>query len=431
MNRAAEAALLAAAATLAAFGVALVNLSGTGSIDSRVVLAFVSFAVAFGGAHLAIRRWAPSANPYLFPLAAVLTAIGFVEIYRLDPDLAALQQWWLLASAAFAALVLFLLRDEGVAILRRYRYLFLVASIGLLLLPVLPDGLPFHGRTVNGSRLWVILELPFENRDLGFQPGELAKVLIVAFLASYLAERHASLRDMSRQIGPVHLPEPRQLVPILAAWAAGFVVLIYQRDLGTSLLLFALFISMLYVATARHIYLIAGGLLAAVGGAAAWASFSHVQNRVYAWIQPFDDYFDRGFQVAQGLFAFGSGGLTGSGLGIGRPDFIPFAATDYIFAAVAEETGFAGAAAVLAAYGLLVAAGLGVSLRARDVFRKLLAAGLALALGIQTIVILAGVLRLLPVTGITLPFMSYGGSSLLANFVILALLARISHEERA
>ncbi len=429
MTRNAEAALLAAAAVLAAFGVALVNLAGTGGLDVEVALTLVTFTAALGGMHLAMRRWAPFANPYLLPLAAMLAALGFSEIYRLDPGLARLQQWWLLVGAAVAAGALYLLRDVGVAVLRRYRYLMLLAALTLLLLPILPDSFPLQGRTVNGSRLWVRLDVA--GREIGFQPGELAKVLLVGFLASYLAERHESLRVMTRRLGPVHIPEPRQLVPVLAAWATSFVVLVYQRDLGSSLLLFALFVTMLYVATARHAYLAVGGLLALAGGAMAWLTFGHVQDRVYAWLQPFDDFADRGYQVAQGLFAFGSGGLTGSGLGVGRPDLIPFAATDYIFAAVAEETGFAGAAAVLAGFALLVAAGLGIALRARDPFRKLLAAGLALVLGIQTIVILAGVLRLLPVTGVTLPFMSYGGSSLVANLLILALLARVSHEERA
>jgi cell division protein FtsW (lipid II flippase) len=236
---------------------------------------------------------------------------------------------------------------------------------------------------------------------------------------------------MSRRVGPVHVPEPRQLLPILIAFAVSFAVLVYQRDLGASLLLFAVFVTMLYAATARHSYLVAGGVLVIGGGVAAWAFFDHVQTRVTAWLHPFDDYLGSGYQVAQGLFALGSGSLSGSGLGIGRPDLIPAAATDYVFAAVAEEMGLAGAVAVIAGFALLTATGLGVALRARDMFRKLLAAGLALTLAIQTILIIAGVLRLFPVTGITLPFMSYGGSSLLANMVILALLVRVSHEERA
>jgi cell division protein FtsW (lipid II flippase) len=276
----------------------------------------------------------------------------------------------------------------------------------------------------------VRLELPFTTRQLGFQPGEIAKVFIVIFLASYLAERHTALQEMHRRLGPFHLPEPRQLVPVLIAWMVSFGVLVYQRDLGAGLLLFAVFVTMLYIATGRYSYLVIGAAMAIAGGWFAYTAFDHVQRRVTAWLDPWSDFFDSGYQVAQSLFAFGSGSLTGSGLGVGRPDLIPAAATDYIFAAVAEETGFAGAVAVIAGFALLVAAGLGIALRSRDLFRKLLAAGLAMVIGIQTILILAGMLRLLPVTGITLPFMSYGGSSLVSNMVILALLARISHEER-
>ncbi len=431
MTRAAEAALLAAAGLVAALGVALVNLSGSGNVDAQVGLTLVVFAVAFGGVHAAIRAWAPAASPYLYPIAALLTAIGVVEVYRIDPRLGSAQRWWLLGAAAVAALVLFLLRDRGVSLLRRYRYIFLAIALGLLLLPLLPNSWPLHGATINGSRLWVRVDLPLAGQEAGFQPGEVAKLLLVVFLASYLAERHESLRAMSRQLGPGHLPEPRQLVPILAAGGAAFAVLIYQRDLGASLLLFGVFITMLYVATARHAYLAAGGLFVLVGGTAAYFLFGHVRVRVQAWLDPFEDFLGTGYQVAQSLFALGSGSLTGTGLGVGRPDLIPAAATDFVFAAVAEETGLAGALAIVAAYALLIAAGMGIALRARDLFRKLLAAGLALTLGLQTLLILGGVVRLLPVTGIALPFMSYGGSSLVANMALLALLARISHEERA
>jgi len=431
VTRAAEASLLLAASIIATMGVALVNLAGSGSIDAQVALTFGVFVVAFGSIHLAIRQWAPSAIPLFFPIAAILTAVGFVEVYRVDPGLGSDQRWWLLVSAGASALVLFWLRDSGVALLRRYRYVFLVVGLGLLLLPLLPSSWPIHGAVVNGSRLWVRLDLPGAADALSFQPGEIAKLLIVVFLASFLAERGPSLSAMSRRIGPVHVPEPRQLLPIMIAFAVSFAVLVYQRDLGASLLLFAIFVTMLYAATARHSYLAAGGVLVIGGGVAAWAFFEHVQTRVTAWLHPFDDYLGSGYQVAQGLFALGSGSLSGSGLGIGRPDLIPAAATDYVFAAVAEETGLAGAVAVIAGFALLTAAGLGVALRARDMFRKLLAAGLALTLAIQTILIIAGVVRLLPVTGITLPFMSYGGSSLLANMAILALLVRVSHEERA
>lgn len=430
MTRNAEAALLAAAAVVASMGVALVNFaSGTG-LDAQVALTFLVFAVSFGSIHMALRRWAPEGNPYLFPIAAFLAAIGFTEIYRLDPELASIQRWSLLLAGAVTTAVLLFLRDEGVIMLRRYRYIFLATAVLLLLLPLLPESWPLYGAEVNGSRLWVRLKLPAGSRALSFQPGEIAKVLLTIFLASYLADRHVAMAQTGRKLGPIRLPEPRQLGPILIAAGASFAVLVYQRDLGASLLLFALFVTMVYVATGRAAYLLTGAALVGVGGYFAYQAFDHVQRRVFAWLHPFEDFADSGYQIVQGLFAMGSGSLTGSGLGLGRPDLIPAASTDFIFASVAEEMGFAGSIAVLVAYGLLVAAGFGIAIRSRDVFRKFLAAGLTIVIAVQAILILGGVLRLLPVTGITLPFMSYGGSSLLANLVLVALLVRASHGER-
>ena len=428
MTRTGEAAMLAAGAVLAALGIALVNFGLGGTVDARVPLTFIVFVVAYGAVHLALRRWAPDSSPYLFPLAAILSAVGVTEVYRIDRDLGANQLWWLLIAAAVAILVLYLLRSTGVAVLRRYRYLFLAAAILLLMLPLLPtDWTVIRGAEVNGSRLWVRFEVL--ERTLSFQPGELAKVLLTIFLASYLADRHVAMATTNRSLGPLQLPEPRQFGPVLIAAGAAFAVLIYQRDLGASLLLFALFIGMIYAATGRAAYLAAGGLLTLGGGVVAYTLFDHVQRRVSSWLLPFDDFTGAGYQIAQSLFALGSGSLTGSGIGLGRPDLIPAAATDFIFAAVAEEMGFAGSIAVLAAFALIVAIGFGIALRTRDVFRKFLAAGLTLVLGVQAFLILAGILRLFPVTGITLPFMSYGGSSLLANLVLVTLLARISHGE--
>ena len=430
MTRNAEAALLAAAAVVASMGVALVNFAAGRGFDAQIALTFLVFAVSFGSIHMALRRWAPEGNPYLFPIAAFLTAIGFTEIYRLDPELASIQRWSMLLAGAVTTAVLLLLRDEGVVMLRRYRYLFLAGAVVLLLLPLLPETWPLHGAEVNGSRLWVRLELPVGSRSLSFQPGEVAKVLLVIFLASYLADRHLAMAATGRKIGPIRLPEPRQLGPILIAAGASFAVLVYQRDLGASLLLFALFIAMVFVATGRVAYLGAGFVIVAGGGLVAYQMFDHVQRRVFAWLHPFDDFADAGYQIVQSLFAMGSGSLTGSGLGLGRPDLIPAASTDFIFASVAEEMGFAGSIAVLAAFALLAAAGFGIAIRSRDVFRKFLAFGLTIVIAVQAILILAGVLRLFPVTGITLPFMSYGGSSLLANMVLVALLVRTSHGER-
>ncbi len=430
MTRQAEAALLLVASVLAAFGVALVNLSRGEGLDALVALTFLVFVIAFGSVHLAMRAWTPQGSTLLMPLVAILTAVGVVEIYRLDTRLASLQRWWLLIAAGLAVSMLFGLRNVGTEVIRRYRYLLLAVALVALMLPLLPATGPFplKGRLVNGSRLWVVFDPGFFS--IQFQPGEVVKLIMVGFLASFLAERRAALTAMTRKIGAWKVPEPRQLVPVLVAWVASFAVLIYQRDLGASMLLFAAFIAMLYAATGRSTYLVAGAGMFSLGGVAAWRLFSHVQSRIEAWLTPFDHFDTTGYQIVQGVFAMGSGSLSGSGLGLGRPDVIPFASTDFIFAAVGEELGLAGSVLIITAFALLVAVGFGIAIRSRDLFRKLLAAGLIFVLGLQAFLIIGGIVRLLPLTGITLPFMSYGGSSLVANFVLVALLARISHEAR-
>lgn len=427
MSRNAEAALLAGAAVLAALGISIVRVAGGQSPDAQTALTFLVVALAFGSLHLAFRQWAANASPYLLPLAAILTSVGLVEIFRLDPSAAGLQRWWLLIAAGLGVATLALLGNAGTDLLARYRYLFLTAAIASFMLPFLPSGWALGGIEVNGSRLWLQLRL-FDTTLVRFQPGEFGKLLLVVFLASYLASRHAALTSMTRRIGKLTMPEPRQLFPVALAWAVSLVVLVYQRDLGASLLLLAVFAAMLYAATGRAVYPVAAGGLFVTGALVAGTVFDHVQRRYDAWLRPWDDFADTGYQIGQSLFALGSGSLTGSGLGLGRPDFIPSATTDFLFAAVAEETGLAGSLAVVAAYALLVAVGFGIALRARDPYRKLLAAGLTAAIAIQTILIIGGVIRLLPLTGITLPFMSYGGSALVANMVAVVLLARISHE---
>jgi peptidoglycan glycosyltransferase len=384
-----ETGLILAAAAGVAFGTSIV--ADTQDAPNAGEVLFISgiFLLSFLFLAVAVRRWAPAATRVFLPLVALLTGVGIVEVTRLDPDLGLLQAWWLLTGSAIAAVVLFLLRTRGVEVLRRFRYLFLLGAVLLLALPLLPSRGPLQGVTINGSRLWVRVDLG--SSTLSFQPGEAAKLLVVVFLASYLAERGKTLVQMRRSVGPIRIPEPRQLLPILLAAGIAFAVLVYQRDLGASLLLFAVFVAMLYAATDQASYLLA---------------------------------------VVQSLFALGSGGVTGTGIGSGRPDLIPAAATDFIYAAVGEELGLAGTIAVLAGCALLVGAGFGIALRSGNSFRTLLAAGLTMTLAIQTILIVSGVVRLFPITGIALPFLSYGGSALLANLVLVALLIRISHEER-
>ena len=430
MTRRGEAGLIVAAAILAAVGVGIVEFTRGNWLNAQVAVTLISFLIAFGGIHVAVRLWAPGASSLLLPTVTFLAAVGFIEIYRLDGHLAAIQRWSLVIAAAAAAGLLWMLRNTGVAVLRRYRYVLLAVGVGFLLLPLLPVSWPVHGAIVNGSRLWVRFDVPGVDRVLSFQPGEIAKVLITIFLASYLAERAEAMSTVNRKIGPFKIPEPRHLFPVFVAAGLAFVVLTYQRDLGASLLLFGLFVGMLYIATGRSFYVITGGFTALVAGAVAYSAFDHVERRIDAWLDPFGHFSDAGYQTVQSLFAMGSGALTGSGIGLGRPDLIPAAETDFIFAAVAEEMGLAGSLAVLAGFALLLAAGFGIAIRSRDRFRKYLAGGLTIVIALQAVIILAGVLRVMPITGITLPFMSYGGSSLIANTAIIALLLRVSDEER-
>ena len=429
MRERGEAILLLSATLLVGVGTAVVTLTNEEGVTLDAYVAAAAFLASFGGLLFAFKTWAPNATRFLLPPVALLTALGLVEVFRIDRDLGRLQRIWMLLAAAIAIGVIRLLQGRGVEVLRRFRYLFLATAFAFLLLPLLPSGLPLYGTTINGSRLWVRLDLG--GRTLSFQPGEAAKVLLVVFFASYLAERRRGLAEMPRSIGPIGLPEPRQLLPVVLAFGVSFAVLVYQRDLGASILLFGIFVVLLYGATDRPAYLIVGGTLIAGGASAAQSAFSHVQGRIDAWLHPFEHFSESGYQVAQGVYSLAAAGIFGAGLGSGAPYLIPAAATDFIFVALVEETGLAGGFAILAAFGLVFAVGFGIAVRSGDAFRSLLALGLTVTLVLQVVLILGGVLRLMPLTGIALPFVSYGGSSLLANFVIVALLARISHEERA
>jgi cell division protein FtsW (lipid II flippase) len=433
MTRNTEGALIVAASILAAFAVTLVNFAQERTVDAQTALTFLVFLIAFGGLHMAVRAFAPKATPLLLAPVTALTALGFFQIYRLDFATGTLrassQRWWILIAAGLASLTLMLFNRSSISILRRYRNITLLISLVLILLPNLPAGwgFPLRGLSVNGSRLWVLLDVGFTTFQ--FQPAELAKLGLVAYVAGYLADHQRALREAKRHIGPIAFPEPRQLIPLLITWGISVLILISQRDLGASLLLFVGFVLLLYAATGTTGYLVAGGFLGLIAGVASYIAFDHVQRRVIAWIAPFEHYEDEGFQIAQGLFAMGTGSLSGAGPGLGRPDLIPNAATDFIFAAVGEELGFAGTVSVIALFALTISVGLGIAFRSRDTFRKLLAAGLTFVLAVQTILIIGGVVRLVPLTGITLPFMSYGGSALVGNLILIALLLRISHEE--
>ncbi|CAN5889882.1 cell shape-determining peptidoglycan glycosyltransferase RodA [soil metagenome] len=417
-----EVSLLLISLVIAVGGYWLAALSRSPSVPAGVVVYLVIYAAIYAAAHFAIRKLAPRADSLLLPIALMLNAIGFVLIYRLEiptenPGLAAAQTRWLVVAVAAFIAVLWFVKD--VRALARYRYTFAFAGVVLLLLPMIP----VLGREINGARLWIRLG------PLSFQPSELGKIALVLFFAGYLSERRELLAVTTRKVGPIGLPALRHFGPVLAAWAVSLLVMINQKDLGSSLLFFAIFVAMLWMATGRPIYLIAGVGMFALGASIAVQLFSHVAARIDVWQDPFAYINDRGYQVVQSLFAFATGGAWGTGLGLGRPDLIRFSVhTDFIFSALGEELGLVGAAAVLTAYALLTARGFGLATRCRDDFSRLLAAGLTFAIGFQTILIIGGVTNLIPLTGVTMPFMSYGGSSLLSNFIAIALLIRISDE---
>jgi cell division protein FtsW (lipid II flippase) len=373
-------------------------------------------------AHVGMRRLAPQADGMLLPLASLLSGLGYVFIVRIDeanPDgpegLAGLQSLWLGVGVAAFLATLIVVRD--LRMLERVRYTAGLAGISLLLLPLVP-GL---GRTINGSRIWVSLG------PVNFQPGEFAKIALAIFFAGYLVEKR-ELLTITRAIGPLPMPDPKHLGPVLLAWGASLVVMVSERDLGSSLLFFALFMVLIWVATERASYLVVGVGLFAGGALFAYSQFNHVRERVDIWLNPWSDAQDDGFQLVQSMFAFADGGVAGRGINLGNPLKIPEVETDFIFAAIGEELGLLGAAAVLIAFLLIIGAGLRIALRTSDGFERLLATGLTTLIGFQAFIIMAGVVRLLPLTGVTLPFVSYGGSSLIANFILVALLLRISDE---
>lgn len=279
---------------------------------------------------------------------------------------------------------------------------------------------PTIGREINGARIWVSFG------PINFQPGEFAKLALAIFFAGYLVEKRELLAMTTYRIGPLALPEPRHFGPLLLAWGASLVIMVAEKDLGSSLLFLLLFIVMVWIATERFAYLLIGLVLFAIGSLIAWSQFVHVQQRVDAWLDPWADPKGDGFQIIESLFALAHGGLSGTGPGLGNPERVPLVETDFIFAAIGEELGLIGATAILMAFILMVGAGLRVAMEATEPFAKLLAAGLTALLGFQAFIIIAGVIRLLPLTGVTLPFVSYGGSSLVSNYVLIALLMRIS-----
>ena len=377
-------------------------------------------------AHLVARRTVPFADPMLLPLAGLLTALGLTVIYGLDPVDARKQVVWVAIGIGVLVVTLLWLRSDY-RVLERYKYLFGVSAIVLLLLPSVP-GL---GERINGVRLWV------EVGPIQFQPGELAKVFLIIFLAAYLRDKRESLAQ----------GRLKDLGPLLAIWGAAMLVLVQTSDLGSALLNFGIFLAMLYAATGRALYVGAGLALFVAGAAGIHSALTRVQQRVTVWLHPWTDekvycglngQFEYrqncdSYQLVKSLYSIANGGYGGTGLGRGTFEtldgtpLIPYLSTDFVYSAIAQELGLVGAAGVLLVYLVLVARGMRISLVAQDGFSKLLAAGLTFGLALQTFIIVGGVLRVVPLTGITLPFVSYGGSSILSNFVVLALLMLVSN----
>lgn len=401
------------------FGYVLVQLADSPDLPPDLWLILGGVIGLFVIAHLAVRAFAPEADPTLLPLAALLTGFGFMMISRLDRDLARVQAVW--AAVGVGAFVATLALVRRVRTLERYRYTFLFIGVAALVLPVLPG----IGQEINGARLWVKIG------PLNFQPGEAAKVLLVIFFAAYLADKRELLSSGTRHLGRIALPDPKYLGPLLLAWGASLLIMVRQKDLGSSLLFFAVFAAMLYIATERASYLVVGLGLFLGGAAVAYQLFDHVRERVATWQDPWPVAQDEGFQLVQSMFALGSGGFSGTGLGLGNPTTIPNVTTDFVFSAIGEELGLIGGVAVIAAVLLMCGSGFRIAVQAHRPFAKLFAAGLTTIIGIQTFVIVGGVTRVIPLTGVTLPFVSYGGSSLVANFVIVALLLRISADNAA
>jgi cell division protein FtsW (lipid II flippase) len=415
-----ELGLIVLAATITVGAYVLASLGQTSELPVNLLPFLVFVLGLFLAAHLALRRFAPQADPILLPVAALLNGLGYVLIAGLDAggdqNYAAAQATW--TALGVGAFVVTLIVVPRIRDLQRYRYTFLLAGLVLLVLPFLPG----VGREINGARIWVSIG------PVNFQPGEITKLVLALFFAAYLVDKRELLRTSTRRLGPVPLPDPKYLGPVLLVWGVSLVVMIAQTDLGTSLLFFALFVVMLWVATERPSWLVVGVLLFVAGALFAWSQFDHVQDRVDVWLDPWQDPDRSGYQIIQAAFAMAFGGLAGTGLGQGGGFHIPFAESDFIFAVLAEQLGLFGATIVIASFLMLVTRGLRIAMRADQPFEKLLATGLTTLIGVQAFIIIGGVTRLLPLTGITLPFVSYGGSSLVTNYVLVALLLRISHE---
>ncbi|MEU1038214.1 FtsW/RodA/SpoVE family cell cycle protein [Streptomyces sp. NPDC005907] len=432
-----ELALLVFAVVIPVFAYANVGLAISDSVPPGLLSYGLGLGLLAAVGHLVVRKFAPYADPLLLPLATLLNGLGLVVIWRLDQskrlqalpnfvEAAPRQLLYTALGIALFAVVLVFLKDHRV--LQRYTYISMVLALILLLLPLVP-GL---GLNVFGAKIWISIA------GFTIQPGEFAKIVLVVFFAGYLMVKRDALALASRRVMGLYLPRGRDLGPILVVWFVSILILVFETDLGTSLLFFGMFVIMLYVATERTSWIVFGLVMSAVGAVSVASFEPHVQQRVQAWLDPMREYTlsqqgvaGHSEQSMEALWAFGSGGTLGTGLGQGNSDLIKFAAnSDFILATFGEELGLAGIMAILLMYGLIVERGVRTALAARDPFGKLAAIGLSGGFALQVFVVAGGVMGLIPLTGMTMPFLAYGGSSVIANWALIGILIRISDTAR-
>jgi cell division protein FtsW (lipid II flippase) len=434
-GRGIELVLLAFAAVLVTSALVLVEANQEQELTQALIFVGLAYLGLFTVAHLAVRRFAPYADPLILPCVALLNGLGLVMIHRLDlaeadraqalgrdapTELISRQVAWTAIGLALFVAVLWVVRDHRT--LSRYAY---TAGFAGLVLLALPGLLPSSISEVNGAKLWIRIG------PVGIQPGEFAKILLIVFFAAFLMQKRDLFTTAGRKFLGMELPRARDLGPLLLAWGLSVGVLVLERDLGTSLLFFGIVLVLLYAATERVSWMLIGLTFFLGGCLIAYQIFSHVQVRVQVWLDPFADYNGTGYQIGQALFGLGTGGVGGTGLGAGRPDLVPYAESDFMLSSLGEELGLIGLAAILVVYLVLITRGLRSALAVRDSFGKLLATGLAFTLALQVFIVIGGASKLIPLTGLTLPFLSYGGSSLVANYALAALLLRISNAARA
>ncbi|MDX3065998.1 FtsW/RodA/SpoVE family cell cycle protein, partial [Streptomyces sp. ND04-05B] len=432
-----ELALLAFAVVIPVFAYVNVGLALNDEIPAGLAAYGIGLGVLAGIGHLVVRKFAPYADPLMLPLATLLNGLGLVAIWRLDQSKllqqigqaggkATNQLVYTAMGIALLIVVLIFLKDHRT--LQRYTYISMAGALVLLLLPLVPG---LGAELTYGAKIWIRVG------SFTIQPGEFAKIVLAVFFAGYLMVKRDALALASRRFMGLYLPRGRDLGPIIVVWAISILILVFETDLGTSLLFFGMFVIMLYVATERTSWIVFGLLMSAAGAVGVASFESHVQQRVQAWLDPMGEWvlsktaLGHSAQSMEALWAFGSGGTLGTGWGQGHSELIRFAAnSDFILATFGEELGLAGVMAILLIYGLIVERGIRTALAARDPFGKLLAVGLSGAFALQVFVVAGGVMGLIPLTGMTMPFLAYGGSSVIANWALIGILLRISDTAR-